>query len=149
MSEATLTIPLTGILEAAVYCSDLDAAREFYGATLGLEEVVAVEERHVFFRCGNTMVLVFNPEQTVKPPNNSAMPVPPHGATGEGHICFTVPTAKMEEAADALRRKGIEIEADFNWPNGARSVYFRDPGGNSVEFSEARLWGFDEGLGNA
>ena len=33
--------------------------------------------------------------------------------------------------------------ADFQWPNGARSIYFRDPAGNSIEIAEPRLW-FDE-----
>ena len=35
---------------------------------------------------------------------------------------------------------GVEVEAEFDWPNGARSLYVRDPGGNSVEFAEPRLW---------
>lgn len=33
------------------------------------------------------------------------------------------------------------IEADFFWPNGARSIYFRDPSGNSIEFAEPSIWG--------
>jgi catechol 2,3-dioxygenase-like lactoylglutathione lyase family enzyme len=36
---------------------------------------------------------------------------------------------------------GIEIEADFRWPNGARSLYFRDPAGNSVELADPAIWG--------
>jgi len=43
---------------------------------------------------------------------------------------------------DAAR---IAIEADFEWPGGGRSVYVRDPAGNSVEFAEARIWGFGGG----
>ena len=26
------------------------------------------------------------------------------------------------------------------WPNGARSIYVRDPAGNSLEFAEPALW---------
>lgn len=150
MTEATTKpMPFTGVLEATIYCRDLDAARDFYGAKLELEEVVAVENRHVFFRCGNTMVLVFNPEETAKPPRDPKMPVPPHGADGPGHICFTVQSEKLAEAESLLNEKGVAIETAFNWPNGARSVYFRDPAGNSIEFSEPKLWGFEEGAGNA
>ena len=36
---------------------------------------------------------------------------------------------------------GMTIEADFRWPNGARSLYFRDPAGNSVEIVDPGLWG--------
>ncbi len=39
-----------------------------------------------------------------------------------------------------LEAEGVAIEADFRWPNGARSLYFRDPAGNSLECAEAKLW---------
>ena len=32
------------------------------------------------------------------------------------------------------------IEADFEWPGGGRSIYFRDPAGNCLEFAEPRIW---------
>ena len=38
-------------------------------------------------------------------------------------------------------RPSVEIEAEFEWPQGGRSIYFRDPAGNSVEFAEPRIWG--------
>ena len=34
----------------------------------------------------------------------------------------------------------IPVDAEFDWPNGARSLYVRDPAGNSIEFSEGWLW---------
>ena len=40
-----------------------------------------------------------------------------------------------------LEAKGIAIEADFEWPGGGRSIYFRDPAGNAIEFAEPRIWG--------
>ena len=45
------------------------------------------------------------------------------------------------EAAGRLEEAGVAIEADFRWPNGARSIYFRDPAGNSLEIAEPKLWG--------
>ena len=47
----------------------------------------------------------------------------------------------------ALEGRGIGVEADFEWPpfgkgsGGGRSIYFRDPSGNSIEFAEPRIWG--------
>jgi len=32
---------------------------------------------------------------------------------------------------------------DFEWPQGGRSIYFRDPAGNSLEFAEPRIWRLD------
>jgi catechol 2,3-dioxygenase-like lactoylglutathione lyase family enzyme len=49
----------------------------------------------------------------------------------------------MTEWRRQLEDRGVEIEADFRWPNGARSVYFRDPDGNSLEIAEPKLWGLE------
>jgi catechol 2,3-dioxygenase-like lactoylglutathione lyase family enzyme len=128
------------ILETAVYASDLAAAEAFYGGILGLPVIAKVEGRHVFFRVGAGVLLVFDPAATEVPSGNPALPVPVHGARGAGHVCFA---ASREEICDWRKRltaAGVEIEAEFDWPNGARSLYVRDPGGNSVEFAEPRLW---------
>lgn len=131
---------IDGVLEAALYADDLDAARRFYGAVLGLPELVAVAGRHVFFRAGPTVLLIFNPAATTAPPGNPALPVPPHGAQGPGHLCFAASAAQIDAWHRRLSQAGHPIEADFNWPNGARSIYFRDPAGNSLEIAEPRLW---------
>lgn len=131
------------ILEAALYVSDLNEAERFYGQVLGLERIARVEGRHVFFRCGEVLVLLFDPEATkVPPPPEAKLPVPPHGAVGEGHLCFAADAAEIEQWRGRLEAAGIGIEADFEWPAGGRSIYFRDPFGNSLEFAEPRIWGF-------
>lgn len=130
------------ILESALYVTDLNAAEAFYREVLGLERVGKVAGRHVFFRCGPGILLLFNAEATRDPPSPGArLPVPPHGATGEGHLCFVAGAEEIEAWAALLKAKNVAIEADFEWPNGGRSIYFRDPSGNSLEFAEARIWG--------
>jgi catechol 2,3-dioxygenase-like lactoylglutathione lyase family enzyme len=133
-----------GILEAALYATDLDAATWFYGEVLGLEEIARVEGRHVFFRCGQGVVLVFNPNATVVPPAPDAkLPVPPHGARGPGHLCFRASSSEIEAWAARLDAQGVKVEAAFAWPQGGRSIYFRDPAGNSLEFAEPRIWSME------
>jgi catechol 2,3-dioxygenase-like lactoylglutathione lyase family enzyme len=136
----TIAANLSGLLEAALYADDLDAAAAFYGTTLGLAEIARQPGRHVFYRCGATILLVFRAAETRLPSTNPALPVPTHGATGQGHVCFAADAPALDRIKDRLQQAGIEIEADFRWPNGARSVYVRDPAGNSVEFAEPRLW---------
>jgi catechol-2,3-dioxygenase len=87
-------------------------------------------------------LLLFNAEETINPPGNPSLPVPPHGAYGPGHVCFCQTREDLLAMRDHLISKGVQIEADFDWPNGARSIYFRDPAGNSVEIAEPRLWDF-------
>ncbi|TKT82660.1 VOC family protein [Aquamicrobium sp. LC103] len=132
----------SAILETALYVDDLDAAEEFYAGVLGLERIAKVANRHVFFRCGDGVLLLFNAGETVKPPAPEArLPVPPHGTEGEGHLCFRATGEEISRWKAHLEGKGLEIEADFEWPSGGRSIYFRDPAGNSIEFAEARIWG--------
>lgn len=132
----------SAILESALYVTDLDAAETFYGEVLGLSVITRVDGRHVFFRCGQGVLLLFNAEATkIPPPSDTRLPVPPHGASGQGHLCFAATAEEIEQWKTRFGVLGIAIEADFEWPNGGRSIYFRDPSGNSLEFAEPRIWG--------
>ena len=133
--------PIRGVLEAALYAGDLEAAEAFYADLMGMEIVLRSPPRHVFFRAGSTVLLVFNPEETAKPAGNTQMPVPSHGAIGPGHVCFAASRDEIAQWRATFVGAGIAIDAEFDWPNGARSLYVRDPAGNSVEFAEPKLWG--------
>ena len=135
--------PPAAILETALYAPDLDAAEAFYGTLLGLPRVTRAGNRHVFFRLPAAMLLIFNPAETARPPTDPALPVPPHGAHGPGHLAFAATADEIDQWRQCLAAVGVAIEADFRWPGtNARSLYVRDPAGNSVEFAESRLWGF-------
>lgn len=132
----------TAILETVLYASDLDAIEAFYRRALGLEPYAKAEGRQVFYRCGDQMLLVFNPDATQMPPEPGAkLPVPPHGSRGAGHVCFCANAAQIAAWRAHLESEGVEIEADFEWPDGGRSIYFRDPAGNCLELAEPRIWG--------
>ena len=131
----------TAILETALYADDLDAVEAFYVGVLGFAVYGRVPGRHVFFKCGSQMLLVFNPAATEVPATTAKLPVPVHGARGNGHVCFRADAAEIEAWKTHLLGKGVVIEADFVWPSGGRSIYFRDPAGNSIEFAEPRIWG--------
>ncbi len=139
----------SAILESALYVDDLDAGEAFYRDVMGLDILARVEGRHVFFRCGQGVLLLFDPKRTIEPAAPDArLPVPPHGASGQGHLCFAGTEGEIERWKAHLQAKGVAIEADFHWPSsktdeprGGRSIYFRDPSGNSIEIAEPRIWG--------
>ncbi len=137
----TKTPQPSAILETILYADDLDAAENFYRDVLGLEPVSKMADRQVFYRVGNQMLLIFNPASTVMPPKDPKLPVPPHGMTGEGHVCFAASADEITKWRTHIEAKGVAIEADFEWPGGGRSIYFRDPAGNAIEFAEPRIWG--------
>jgi catechol 2,3-dioxygenase-like lactoylglutathione lyase family enzyme len=130
----------SGILETVLYAKDLDGIERFYDEALGLVPFARASGRHLFYRCGDQVLLIFNPDATKLPPAADALPVPPHGMVGEGHVCFRATASEIAAWRAALEAKGVAIEADFEWPGGGRSIYFRDPAGNCLEFAEPRIW---------
>jgi len=129
-----------GILETCLYAERLDETAAFYESVLGVERHSGVEGRHVFFRCGDRMLLLFDPARTAQ----GGGEVPAHGASGPGHVAFAVPEAELPRWREHLRAKGVEIEAEVEWPRGGWSIYLRDPAGNSVELTSPRIWGIAE-----
>jgi catechol 2,3-dioxygenase-like lactoylglutathione lyase family enzyme len=130
-----------GILETVLYAKDLAAIEAFYHDVLGMQPFAKADGRHIFYRCGDQVLLIFNPVATTVPPAEGALPVPPHGMQGEGHICFRASATELEAWRAHLAAKGVPIEAEFDWPRGGRSIYFRDPAGNCLEFAEPKIWG--------
>jgi len=128
------------VLETCLYVDDLDAAEDFYSRVLGLKVVSREGDRHVFFRCGEAMFLIFNPDKTIDPAND----VPAHGARGPGHVAFRVSIPEMQRWKAHLELQGIQIEQGMEWPGGGQSLYFRDPSGNSVELVSPEVWGLPQ-----
>ena len=129
------------VLETCLYVDDLNAAERFYTDVLGLEVESRAQDRHVFFRCGNAMFLLFNPAAT----EQASGPVPPHGARGQGHVAFAVSQTEIAAWKAQLQERGVALEAEVTWPSGSTSLYFRDPAGNSVELTSPAIWGLAEG----
>jgi catechol 2,3-dioxygenase-like lactoylglutathione lyase family enzyme len=132
-----------GILETSLHVNDLDAAQRFYAEVLGLTLIERQPNRHVFFRCGRGVLLLFNPAATAVPGTVAGQSIPPHGATGAGHMAFAVHDEEIAEWRRRLREAGVAIESEVAWPQGGYSLYFRDPAGNSIELATPRIWGID------
>lgn len=128
----------TRIFETVLYAPDLARAERFYREVLGLEVVSRSEGRGVVFRCGHGVLLVFNPDRT----RIHDRKLPTHGAVGEGHVAFAVPASELADWRVHLQARGVPIEVEGDWDEGGRSIYFRDPAGNSVELAPPTLWGF-------
>ena len=129
------------ILETVIYSDDLDAVRKFYEDLLELPLLSAEPGRHLFFRLGNSMLLVFDPKNT----RNATVKVgdqtiPRHGADGACHLALEVAQNQIQTLKSRLIANGVEIESEIDWPGGGHSVSFRDPAGNSIEFATRELW---------
>ena len=140
LSEPTAGARIAGVLETCLYAADLPAVVRFYERVLGLRVISSEEGRHVFFRVGKGMLLLFDPSRT----EQSVSGVPPHGSRGPGHVAFAVHSHSLGEWRARLRDLGIPVESEVAWPRGGISLYIRDPAGNSVELTSPGIWGISE-----
>lgn len=142
-TQASETSPsIAGVLETCLYAADLDAAEGFYVGLLGLQLFAREPGRHVFMCCGAGMLLVFDPARTSREPGEvRGVAVPAHGTRGAGHVCFRIEAGELDAWRERLERAGVAIEAEIAWPRGGKSIYVRDPAGNSVELAPALIWG--------
>src|SRR5215468_7599569 len=124
---------------------DLDKTREFYEGVLGFKLVVAdtikIKEggriRHLFFDTGRDQLLAFMEPQGVPDVPveydagiNRGLGVP----AGFYHFAFEAGSEPaLADKRDELRAKGVEVTdiVDHHW---AKSIYFRDPNGLSLEY---------------
>jgi len=124
------------IFESVLYAADLEVAERFYRDVLGLE-LLRRSDLFLVFRCEGGVLLVFDPERSEAPGRS----VPLHGARGPGHLALAARPAELEGWRAQLAEAGVPIEAEVEWKEGGRSLYFRDPAGNSIELAPGTLWG--------
>ena len=85
------------VLESALYAENLEETADFYKDVLGLAEITRSQGRHVFFRAGWGVVLLFRPTVTRQPRSASmvASLLPTRG-------CGTRPRHARRRASMAL-----------------------------------------------
>jgi catechol 2,3-dioxygenase-like lactoylglutathione lyase family enzyme len=143
--EGVPTMSHKGFSHIGLSTLDLDKTREFYEGVLGFTPVVADTSRikeggriqHLFFDTGRDQLIAFMEAQGVPD-----IPTEYDAGINRGlgvpasfyHFAFEAGTeAALVEKRDELRSKGIEVTdvVDHGW---AKSIYFKDPNGLSLEY---------------
>lgn len=136
-----MNLKIKAVIETAIYVDDLNATEDFYSRILGLTVIARESGRHVFFQVGDSNVLlVFNPHTTLEGDT-----LPPHGANGPIHFALGIERQSLDAWQEHLKTNGIAIEKEVDWPAGGKSIYFRDPAGNSVELVTPGIWQLPSG----
>jgi len=124
---------------------DLDRTREFYEVTLGFKAVIAdtikIKEggriRHIFFDTGRDQLIAFMEAREVP-----GIPVEYDAGINRGlnlpaafyHFAFEAGSeSALADKRDELRAKGVEVTDIVNH-GFAKSIYFKDPNGLSLEY---------------
>jgi catechol 2,3-dioxygenase-like lactoylglutathione lyase family enzyme len=94
---------------------------------------------------GRQVLLLFALGKSAHPSQSPAGTIPSHDAHGIQHLCFAITLEDLPAWEARLTEHGLTIESRLVWPQGATSLYFRDPDGHSLELSTPRLWPNDPG----
>jgi catechol-2,3-dioxygenase len=123
------------IKETCLYVHDLEKAKSFYNELLDLPIISYVENKHIFFRAGTSVLLCFNPEDSKlkKSP-------PAHYGGGKQHFAFEVRKDEYEMFKQSILQKGIRIIDTLVWKDGQESLYFEDLEGNILEIEPEGIW---------
>jgi len=124
------------IKETCLYVRDLGKAKDFYQGVLGLQVIDYLEGKHLFLRVGQSVLLLFNPEDS----RHKVSP-PAHFGGGKQHFAFEIESAEYERSKSEITGKGIAIIDEIVWKNGQKSFYFNDPEGNVLEIiPDGGMW---------
>jgi len=66
--------------------------------------------------------------------------IPPHDGHGPAHVGFSVTQEELPAWEKHFVACGIPISGEVRWPNGGRSIYFRDPDGHLLELLTPGVW---------
>lgn len=128
------------VLETALYFDDLDRAAAFYVDTMGLR-VLDAGSRLVSVDAGQgTVLLLFKRGATTAGADLPGGWIPPHDGHGPVHVAFAVAAHALDRWEQHLVDEGVAIESRVRWDRGGRSIYFRDPGGHSLELATPGTW---------
>lgn len=123
------------VKETCLYVQDLDKTQAFYHHKLNMPVISKVDNRHIFFRAGNSVLLCFIAKVTEQENH-----LPPHGASGIQHIAFEVPAEDYQKQKAAVKLAGIPILHEEAWPGNYHSFYFHDPDGHLLEVVPEGMW---------
>jgi catechol 2,3-dioxygenase-like lactoylglutathione lyase family enzyme len=133
---------LDGVLETALYVTDMDRARRFFEEVMELTAFTA-DHRFTAYDAGGASVLLLFLEgatsETVVLPKEMGT-IPPHDGGGRLHLAFAIAADQLEAWEQRLESHGVEIEGRTHWPRGGESLYFRDPDGHLLELATPGLW---------
>ena len=131
---------LTRVVETSLYFDDLAAATAFYREVLGLR-VMNEGARLVALDAGaGTVLLLFQRGATTEGYRWPEGFIPGHDGAGPAHVALGVASEHLDAWARRLTSLGITVESRVTWTRGGRSLYFRDPGGHSLELVTPGTW---------
>ncbi len=131
---------LNGILETSIYVDDLSRAQRFYEDVLELRPVFSDGRLTAYDVGGRSILLVFQRGSSIETVTVPGGTIPGHDGAGPSHCAFAISTEELPIWKERLNERGVPLEGCMDWPQGGKSIYFRDPDGHLLEFATPGLW---------
>ena len=123
-----------GILESALYVSDMARSVQFYQETFGFSVITDFSPHGCALQAGQHQVLLLFKKGA------SREMTTPHDGDGELHLAFAISAAELTNWESWLAQKGIAVEEKRAWELGGWSLYFRDPDRHLLELATPGTW---------
>jgi catechol 2,3-dioxygenase-like lactoylglutathione lyase family enzyme len=133
-------LSVLGILETALYVKDLQAAANFYRRLFGFDTLYESDRLVALSVAGRDVLLLFKQGATRDPAQVEGGVIPGHDGRGRNHFAFAIGRDEYQAWRERLAAEGVAIESEVNWPEGANSLYFRDPDGHLAELITPGFW---------
>ncbi len=131
---------LNGLLETALYVSDLDVSIAFYKMVFGLETMVSNDRFCALSVSDKQVLLLFLKGGSVDASSGPGGVIPPHDGNGNLHLAFSIAKNELDPWKNWLYNNNIKIESEYFWERGGTSLYFRDPDNHLLEMATPGLW---------
>lgn len=131
---------VAGILEIALYVTDLPRTAEYYRRLFGFATLLETERLIAFDVAPGNVLLLFPVGATSE---SLAVPggvIPGHRGSAGGHFAFAIAANEVSAWKARLADEGIPLEGEVAWLGGAHSLYFRDPDQQLVELMSPGFW---------
>ena len=132
---------VTGILETALYVSDIEQSAAFYEKLMGFRRLLA-EDRLIGMSVGDShqILLLFKKGASVQPSPMHCGLIPAHDGQGTLHLAFSIDASTLSDWRIRLSENNIPIESELVTDRGGTSVYFRDLDGHLIELATPGIW---------
>jgi catechol 2,3-dioxygenase-like lactoylglutathione lyase family enzyme len=129
-----------GVVETCLYVADVARSRDFYVKHFGFEPLGGNDRIQPLAVKPGQVLILFRRGGTPNPIPVGNGFIPPHDGNGEQHFAFGVHQDAFEDWKAHLERLDVTIESVVDWPQGGRSLYFRDPDRLLVELVTPGVW---------
>jgi catechol 2,3-dioxygenase-like lactoylglutathione lyase family enzyme len=137
---STVSPPIGGVLETALYVEDVERSRAFYQRIFGFAVLFADERLCALNVADKQVLLLFKKGASTEPITTSGGTIPPNDGDGHLHFAFSIAAFDVPVWEEWLAAQSVTVDSKVFWERGGQSLYFSDPDGHLAELASPGIW---------